>query len=586
MKTPISFQKYFPANSRRHSLALLFILFPVFVFSQTLTGLWSGISSNDSNTIRKNQSFEIALTESNGSVWGYSLSEFIVNDSLYYIVKKVKGVITGDSCEVTDEEIITNNFQGKLDKGVKVTSIFRRNHYDSSWHLDGKWKTNTTKKYYAISGKVGLQTNEDLASSKLFAHLEEMKLADDVAFYKERKNDPVFVKIAKPEKVRSEYSDQPIASNQKIILSVNARPAAGTKETNTLVDNGSDTLYVLPERDKPITALSDDKDKKISQQSGSIIPDAVNKQGVQTDYKTVYVDTVFGIHSKNKSLTSVSEPNKNIAGTDVKVSPQSVNKKITVPDKSLATNSPDKQNNSTNNQVVPASTNTKTSAQPTAINKTTTDLNKSLAQTTTNKNSVSTTQQTTNKPIQNTNPVQQPSKQQTLASNPLPQEQHSLAVVNKPVIVNTNTTALNNSSKTDVSQSSISKQNPEEIIQRSAVIEGRKSEFRQIVNYQSDSLVLALYDNGEIDGDTVSVFLNGQVIIDKQMLKATAIKRTIYITPGMDEFRIVMYAENLGLYPPNTGLLVVHDGEDVYNLQFSSDFDKSAGIIFRKKVKE
>src|SRR6266487_2260718 len=63
----------------------------------------------------------------------------------------------------------------------------------------------------------------------------------------------------------------------------------------------------------------------------------------------------------------------------------------------------------------------------------------------------------------------------------------------------------------------------------------RKSEFSQVVNFKSDSLELALYDNGEIDGDTVSVLMNGEVILAKQGLKATAIKKTIYITPGKDE---------------------------------------------------
>jgi hypothetical protein len=86
-----------------------------------------------------------------------------------------------------------------------------------------------------------------------------------------------------------------------------------------------------------------------------------------------------------------------------------------------------------------------------------------------------------------------------------------------------------------------------------------------------------------VDGDTVSVFLNGEVILSKQGLKASAIKKTIYITPQNEDFTLVLFAENLGKYPPNTGLLVVHDGDDVYNLRFSSDFKTNAGIVFRRK---
>ena len=84
----------------------------------------------------------------------------------------------------------------------------------------------------------------------------------------------------------------------------------------------------------------------------------------------------------------------------------------------------------------------------------------------------------------------------------------------------------------------------------------------QSVFYQSDSLVLTLYDNGYVDGDTVSVVMNGDVIFSKQGLSTKAVSKTIYITKETpDSIKMVMYAENLGSIPPNTGLLVVHDGE-------------------------
>jgi hypothetical protein len=140
MPISLSFKKHI--NSKSLKLAALFILSPIFFYAQSLTGLWTGSLSNDSTTVRKDQSYEIALTEYKGKVYGYSRSEFIVNDTLYYIMKRVKGTIEGDVCEVKDDEIIAYNFRGKLDKGIKVTSTFRRNHNDSTWYLDGTWKTN------------------------------------------------------------------------------------------------------------------------------------------------------------------------------------------------------------------------------------------------------------------------------------------------------------------------------------------------------------------------------------------------------------------------------------------------------------
>ena len=87
-------------------------------------------------------------------------------------------------------------------------------------------------------------------------------------------------------------------------------------------------------------------------------------------------------------------------------------------------------------------------------------------------------------------------------------------------------------------------------------IENRAIETIQSVNYISDSLVLTLFDNGEIDGDTVSVLMNGAVIMPMVGLSTNAIKKTIYTKDIKDSIKIVMYAETLGIFPPNTGLLI------------------------------
>jgi hypothetical protein len=116
-----------------------------------------------------------------------------------------------------------------------------------------------------------------------------------------------------------------------------------------------------------------------------------------------------------------------------------------------------------------------------------------------------------------------------------------------------------------------------------ALVHQRKMAMPQEVSFKSDSLLVSLYDNGEIDGDTVSILLNGEVIMAKQGLKASAIKKTIYIQPGDDEVTMVLYAENLGKYPPNTGLLVVYDGEERHQVRFSADLQQNATIIFRRK---
>ena len=279
-------------------LTALLLLFPLFFHAQTLTGLWTGALSNDSNTVRKDQSFEIALTEYRGNVYGYSRSEFIVDDVLYYIVKRVSGTISGDVCEVIDDEIISFNFPKLLDKKIKVTSTFRRNRNDSSWYLDGTWKTNATKKYYSVTGKVSLEEEKDLTASKIFPHLEELKLAADVAFYKDRKEGTPIVKIAKPEKITSVYSskadqlslntDVAVATNKPTLQRAEASPVpaattvAGPDQTRVDVDDIEIKDEDLPVVKKPGTTLPKTVTKNIPVNTVAVTPSVTTKTIAQS----------------------------------------------------------------------------------------------------------------------------------------------------------------------------------------------------------------------------------------------------------------------------------------------------------------
>lgn len=112
----------------------------------------------------------------------------------------------------------------------------------------------------------------------------------------------------------------------------------------------------------------------------------------------------------------------------------------------------------------------------------------------------------------------------------------------------------------------------------------RKIEIIRSIFFKSDSLVLSLYDNGEIDGDTVSVVLNDKVIIAKQRLSTSVINTTVYTSQyAGDSLKLIMYAENLGAIPPNTGLLIIQDGENRTEIRFEGDLQKNSAIILRRR---
>lgn len=124
------------------------------------------------------------------------------------------------------------------------------------------------------------------------------------------------------------------------------------------------------------------------------------------------------------------------------------------------------------------------------------------------------------------------------------------------------------------------------IVHGAAELEKRVTKSDQSFYFESDSLLLTLYDNGEVDGDTVTVLMNGNVIFSKVGLTTKANSKTIYITSDMDSVKLVMYAENLGAIPPNTGLMIVNDGEKRYDVRFSADLKTNAAIVLRRKKNE
>ena len=103
------------------------------------------------------------------------------------------------------------------------------------------------------------------------------------------------------------------------------------------------------------------------------------------------------------------------------------------------------------------------------------------------------------------------------------------------------------------------------------------------IEVTSDSVRVSFYDNGDIDGDSISVFLNNVPIITKQLLTAQALNIYLKLDSTKAVNEISMFAENLGIYPPNTALMVINDGEHRYEVYLSSNLTQNASVRLRRK---
>ena len=109
-------------------------------------------------------------------------------------------------------------------------------------------------------------------------------------------------------------------------------------------------------------------------------------------------------------------------------------------------------------------------------------------------------------------------------------------------------------------------------------LEKRENELVKELTVDNDSISVTLYDNGVVDGDSITLIYNDKILTTHQLLTEKPLTFYIKITPGNTRNELVMYAENLGSIPPNTALMVIYDGKKRYELNISST-EKSNGVV-------
>ncbi|MFL5786478.1 MAG: hypothetical protein ACJ748_00365 [Flavisolibacter sp.] len=114
----------------------------------------------------------------------------------------------------------------------------------------------------------------------------------------------------------------------------------------------------------------------------------------------------------------------------------------------------------------------------------------------------------------------------------------------------------------------------------------RENELIQTLTVNSEEVIVRLYDNGEVDDDTVSVYMDGKPLAMNKRLSTVPIILSIKMDEESPEHTLVMYAENMGRIPPNTSLMIVQDGDKRYQVSIVSTEQKNAMVRFRYKKKE
>lgn len=105
---------------------------------------------------------------------------------------------------------------------------------------------------------------------------------------------------------------------------------------------------------------------------------------------------------------------------------------------------------------------------------------------------------------------------------------------------------------------------------------GRKVHVQENISVNAEEVALRVWDKGKIDGDIVSVYLNGVEILHDYTLAREKKEIMIHLKPGVN--RIVLHAINLGRVPPNTAAMEIDDGFKPVKVILNSDMHGSGAL--------
>lgn len=115
------------------------------------------------------------------------------------------------------------------------------------------------------------------------------------------------------------------------------------------------------------------------------------------------------------------------------------------------------------------------------------------------------------------------------------------------------------------------------------ILRSRENALVKTIEVPAGEILVELYDNGTIDGDTVSIYHNNRLIKSKQRLSQQPVSITLEINPSAPQHELIMVAENLGSIPPNTSVMIINTPNERHRVSITSSEQKNARVVFTLK---
>jgi len=116
--------------------------------------------------------------------------------------------------------------------------------------------------------------------------------------------------------------------------------------------------------------------------------------------------------------------------------------------------------------------------------------------------------------------------------------------------------------------------------QKYKIDQDRQIKVERVLEVQNDRLRIRVWDNGTVDGDVATLFLNGEKLLDKQLV--TKRKISIPVQLRKDNNFLILHADDLGDITPNTVAVSVDDGVKEQTIILSSNLKESGAVMVRR----
>ena len=103
------------------------------------------------------------------------------------------------------------------------------------------------------------------------------------------------------------------------------------------------------------------------------------------------------------------------------------------------------------------------------------------------------------------------------------------------------------------------------------------------LEFLEDSVHVEIYDNGVVDGDEITLYVNKGVLFRNKILSDKPLQ---FDLDGkmFSTYDLQFFANSLGSMPPNTGLIIISTATERKEVVFASDFSKTSSLRIKMNV--